>query len=474
MANYVLLEKITVGAAGASSVTFNNIPQTGYTDLKVVCSVRTARNTGDASSMSLLINGSTTSRSARILYGNGTSASSYTDTILEVGYADQNTGNTANTFSNSEFYIPNYTSSNYKSVSSDSVLENNASNAYQLMTASLWSNTAAVTYLTLLNTQGFNIVQYSTFSLYALAAVGTTPVKAPKAIGGDIIQTDGTYWYHAFLSSGSFTPQTALSCDVLVVAGGGGGGETSSSIGAAGGGAGGVLAFASQALTANASNIVTVGAGGAGASTTGANGTQGATSLFGSLTPTSVGGGYGAGAFSTLGGNGGSGGGGSAGGGTSYAGGTATTNQGYAGGANNQSRSGAGGGGAGGVGSSSSGGYSTVEIAGQAGGAGINTYTNATWLSSALTTLNLGVSGYIAGGGGGGAYSNGGASNAGGTTTGGGGAGGTAGSSTSVGNGSAGVANTGSGGGGGGANGGGATGTGGAGGSGVVIIRYAY
>ena len=33
--SYVLLEKITVGAAGASSVTFTGIPQTGYTDLVV-------------------------------------------------------------------------------------------------------------------------------------------------------------------------------------------------------------------------------------------------------------------------------------------------------------------------------------------------------------------------------------------------------------------------------------------------------
>ena len=40
-ANYVLLEKITVGAAGASSVTFSGIPQTGYTDLVVKASART-------------------------------------------------------------------------------------------------------------------------------------------------------------------------------------------------------------------------------------------------------------------------------------------------------------------------------------------------------------------------------------------------------------------------------------------------
>ena len=37
--NYVLLERIELNAT-VSSVSFNNIPQTGYTDLKVDMSVR--------------------------------------------------------------------------------------------------------------------------------------------------------------------------------------------------------------------------------------------------------------------------------------------------------------------------------------------------------------------------------------------------------------------------------------------------
>jgi hypothetical protein len=45
-ANYILIEKIVIGAAGASSVTFSGIPQTGYTDLKVVFSGRETGNTG--------------------------------------------------------------------------------------------------------------------------------------------------------------------------------------------------------------------------------------------------------------------------------------------------------------------------------------------------------------------------------------------------------------------------------------------
>jgi hypothetical protein len=51
---------------------------------------------------------------------------------------------TANTFGNTEFYIPNYTSSNYKSFSVDGVTENNATAAFALY-AGLWSNTAAIT-----------------------------------------------------------------------------------------------------------------------------------------------------------------------------------------------------------------------------------------------------------------------------------------------------------------------------------------
>ena len=34
--NYVLLERVVVGANGTTTVTFNNIPQSGYTDLKIV------------------------------------------------------------------------------------------------------------------------------------------------------------------------------------------------------------------------------------------------------------------------------------------------------------------------------------------------------------------------------------------------------------------------------------------------------
>ena len=452
-ANYVLLEKITVGAAGASSVTFSGIPQTGYTDLVVKFSAR--NDTANVNvSVRLNFNGVTTNLSSRNLYGTGSTASSYTDTTGDVGVIDGDSA-TASTFGNGEVYIPNYAGSNNKSHSTDSVVENNATSAWAVLSAGLWSSTSAITSLTLTPNSG-NWKQYSTFYLYGVAKLGTTPAIVPYATGGDTIMTDGTYWYHTFISSGTFTPQKGLSCDYLVVAGGGGGGTgiLGTDVGA-GGGAGGLRSTVTAtggggslesalALAASTGYTVTIGAGGA-ANTSGSN------SVFSTIT--STGGGRGAGNNSTNdGASGGSGGGGrGSGGGTGINGGAGTTNQGYAGGsgsASGQSYGGGGGGGANAIGASGS------SSAGGNGGNGV-----ATSITGSSVTY--------AGGGGGatGAYSTAGTPGTGGT--GGGGAGG-----QGAVNGTAGTANTGGGGGGGGSSGGG-TGTGGAGGSGIVIVRYA-
>jgi hypothetical protein len=40
-------------------------------------------------------------------------------------------------------------------------------------------------------------------------------LNTAKATGGDSVTTDGTYWYHTFLSSGTFTPTEALTADYL-------------------------------------------------------------------------------------------------------------------------------------------------------------------------------------------------------------------------------------------------------------------
>ena len=445
---YTLIEAKTLSSSTAS-VTFSTIPAT-YTDLLVKIS---ARNTAASGLVYYSFNGNASSRTARLLYGDGSAASSvtYNNTDPRVMIMNES-GYTASSFSNGEMYIPNYTGSNNKSWSSDSVQETNATTAYSYLLAGLWSNTAAITSITFSTFTG-NFAANSTFYLYGVAKLGTTPAIVPYATGGDTIMTDGTYWYHAFKASGTFTPLKGLSCDVLVVAGGGGGGGSSNTgYYAAGGGAGGVLAFASQSLSS--AQTVTIGAGGAGGlSPSGTRGSNGTNTTFASLTAAVGGGGGGGGGdtYSTQlsGASGGSGGGGNS---TSGIGGAATSGQGNAGGTGGGTyqvtpQSGGGGGGAGGAGSA---GVSSV-VAG-AGGAGTNSVTNWGALSAVLTATGLGVSGYIAGGAGGNAN----------TTAGAAGSGGAGAGNTAGGAGGTGTANTGSG-----------AGATSAAGSGLVLVRYA-
>jgi hypothetical protein len=430
-ANYVLLERIELNAS-AASVTFSNIPQSGYTDLKVVYSLRS--DNGD-DYFALTFNGSSSTFTSRDIQGNGSSASSASRSDNLFVYTQNPSSTTASTFSNGELYIPNYLGSTNKSFSQDTVYENNATGAGVALRAGLWSTTSAISSIGIAKASG-NFVQYSTFSLYGLAALGTEPVIAPKASGGNIIATDGTYWYHAFLSTGAFVPSTGLSCDALVVAGGGGGGAFAGG----GGGAGGLLGFVSQSFASATSYTVTVGAGGTGGGNSGGGtgfGSNGTDSQLGALTLVKGGGGGGSnksGAV-TAGANGGSGGGGSS---VATSGGTATSGQGFNGA--NYASSGGGGGG----GSAEAGNTDGVYL----GGDGLSTYSS--WGLATVTGQNIGGTVYYAGGGN---------SDSAGASNGGDGGGGK--SSTN------GLVNTG--GGGGGWDGSGSAGNGGA---GIVIIRY--
>ena len=437
--NMILLETIAL-TQSAASVTFDNLPTSGYTDLKVVVSARTDRIAAGSDWTKISFNGVTTDLSMRSLYGTGSTAGSYTDTLI---YSSTNSNSqTATTFGSTEFYIPNYRSSNFKSVSADGASETNAStNNDLLLVAGLWSSTDAITSITLAPYTGPNFLADSTFSLYGVAALGTTPVLAPKATGGNIVANDGTYWYHAFTSSGNFVPQVGLTADCLVIAGGGGGTQ-------GGGGGAGVLTYSGSNSLSITNYAVVVGSGGAGNVSSSGIGTSGVDSSFNSTTSSGGTGGRGVVAATNP-----------------ARGGDSGANTGGAGGANGPSQGS--GGGAGTSGNGTAGTYvsSSGNNLGGAGGVGNNTY------SSWATATTTGVSGfYASGGGGGGGYSTGVNSTAGSASSGGGGAGGAGGIST-AGNGTAGTANTGGGGGGGGT--GGVTdGDGANGGSGLVIIRY--
>ncbi|CAB4157866.1 hypothetical protein UFOVP688_53 [uncultured Caudovirales phage] len=167
MANtFVKIQTVTVGSGGAATIDFTSIPQT-YTDLKIVVSARTNRASQVSDFLSITFNGSTTNRSGRELYGTGTSVGSGTVAILGGGLIVGSTA-TASVFGSTEIYIPNYTSANNKSLSVDSVSENNGSEAYQDLLANLWANTAAITSISIFSNNSASFVQYTTATLYGI------------------------------------------------------------------------------------------------------------------------------------------------------------------------------------------------------------------------------------------------------------------------------------------------------------------
>jgi hypothetical protein len=168
---YIKIASVTVGSGGASSIDFTSIPGT-YTDLCLKVSARNNRTDASYGYLYLTLNASTSNFTGRFLYGNASSGASYSGTNNEINESQNTDYQTANTFGNTEIYIPNYASANYKSISADGVNENNsaaADSAISYLTASLWSNTAAITSISLTTQATKSFKQYSTATLYGIS-----------------------------------------------------------------------------------------------------------------------------------------------------------------------------------------------------------------------------------------------------------------------------------------------------------------
>jgi hypothetical protein len=457
MSTYTPIASQTLGSA-AASVTFSSIPQ-GYTDLVLVSRMGNSNAaTGFGSGLTLNNDAVATGKlSFTILYGNGSAAGSFrwtTSTSGNVTVPLGIEGTTLNAGGMSVMQLMNYSNSTtFKTI----LTRGGAAGSDTLTYVSLWQDTSPINKITIYPNDATNtILSGSTFSIYGIQVGASTQ----KAQGGNIVVSDGTYMYHAFTSSGSFTPSQSLTADVLVIAGGGGAGGT---YGQGGGGAGGLVYSASQSLTASKSYVVSVGAGGNGAIEYAIRGSNSNVTGYSLSLTAAVGGGASAGTTALT--NGGSGAGGTYTDGTNgWYTGSGTAGQGNNGGlglttGGGDKSSGGGGGGAGAAGANAG--------ATQAGAGGVGSSAYSSW-GAATKTGQLSSSTYYYAGGGGGGTDNRVSGNAGGAGgLGGGGAGGTNGTA-----GTAALANTGGGGGGGGYNSGGPGTSGGNGGSGIVIIRY--
>ena len=177
MANtYVKIATATASAGGSAFLEFTSIPST-YTDLviKLSCS---STGTGDLTTyVDMIINSDTgayydqrnlaAKMNSTVDYQNWTNQNSY------YVYQINTSSSTASTFSNTEIYIPNYTSTVNKSISVDGSAESNTGTGTSRvmgLVAGLYKPASNVAVSGLKFTaSGGNFAQYSTITLYGIS-----------------------------------------------------------------------------------------------------------------------------------------------------------------------------------------------------------------------------------------------------------------------------------------------------------------
>ncbi len=157
-----LISSVTVGAGGASGISFTAIPS-NFTDLVLVISARVSNN---SSASSIGFNSDYGANYAsRFLTGNGSTVSSGTGSTDNIyWYAQSGSATTASTFSSTICHITNYSGSTAKGVSIDSASENNATANSMYLTAGVYTPSTAISSIQI----GGLFVQYSTATLYGL------------------------------------------------------------------------------------------------------------------------------------------------------------------------------------------------------------------------------------------------------------------------------------------------------------------
>lgn len=160
----------TVGAGGASSVEFTNIPQT-YTHLQIRGIARCTYAGTSLSAAKIEYNNDTTATNYRghRLYGTGSAAGSDTEQTSRYGVYAINNNNTASSFAAFAIDILDYANTNkYKTGRAITGGDYNGGGLV-FLTSQVWLNTSAITSIKITLSDG-NFSQYSSLALYGVKA----------------------------------------------------------------------------------------------------------------------------------------------------------------------------------------------------------------------------------------------------------------------------------------------------------------
>lgn len=163
-----LVQTVTVGSGGASSIAFLNIPQSAR-DLLLVVSGRTTSSNTYNPIVANINNDGALNYSFRQLFGNGSSTATNSGGLFGGAVTELPGANaTSNTFGNLAIYYPNYSGTVAKSYYVDGVTENNSTTSFQGILAGNYTGTSAISSLYLYVYDTTNFAQHTVASLYTI------------------------------------------------------------------------------------------------------------------------------------------------------------------------------------------------------------------------------------------------------------------------------------------------------------------
>jgi hypothetical protein len=160
--SYYQIGTTTVGAGGASSVTFSGIPST-YTHLQV----RVFQKSDSAGDLNFRFNSDSGANYSRhYFFASGSTSNSGGSTSETFGYVGYNPSSTY--FSSSIIDILDYTNTNKNKIVKSLIgTDVNSGSSYMTYSTSAWFQTSAITSITF-NQGGNTFSQHSTFALYGI------------------------------------------------------------------------------------------------------------------------------------------------------------------------------------------------------------------------------------------------------------------------------------------------------------------
>lgn len=167
MSAITVIEHQELDSGTASTIEFTSI-SSAYDDLLLLMSLRFGTGGGGGSDLYMNFNGSSSNYVSRRLNSNGSSLVTGTQGTTSLQLGQSLNTSTAGYFGSYRIYIPQYASSNDKTVLADLVYTTAGSTGLQYLIGGRWDDSAAISSILIDPEASTVLQQYSSITLYGI------------------------------------------------------------------------------------------------------------------------------------------------------------------------------------------------------------------------------------------------------------------------------------------------------------------